>query len=306
MNTQRILSLIASSTETICALGFEHLLVGRSHECDYPTSVTNLPICSSAKFDTNGTSTEINSRVKDTLRDALSVYNVNIDQLQSLNPTLIVTQDQCDVCAVSLNDVKKAVKENLKSNPRIISLAPDTIEDIYKGIKEIAEAIDEPESGQELVRSMSDRIKRIENQSKAIEHKPRVACIEWIDPLIGAGNWIPELVEVAGGTNTIGHAGRHAPRLPTWELEDVNPEYIIAMPCGWGIEKARKEMDTLSQQDFWPQLRAVQENKVFLTDGNHFFNRPSPRIVESIEILTEILHPEIFGDKHYGTGWTRY
>ncbi|MCH6256833.1 cobalamin-binding protein [Puniceicoccaceae bacterium K14] len=306
MNTPRIISLIASSTETLCALGFQHLLVGRSHECDYPISVSNLPACSSAKFDTNGTSSEIDDRVQNTLKEALSVYNVDIEKLQNLNPSLIITQDQCDICAVSLSDVQKAVDEKLQSNPAIISLAPNSIEDIFSGIKEIANALDEPQKGIDLVNSLSHRIEKIRSLTKTAMNKPKVACIEWIDPLIGAGNWIPEIVSSAGGVNTIGQTGRNALRLALSELERVDPEYIVAMPCGWGIEKARQEIDTLARQKFWPRLKAVKENKVFLADGNHFFNRPSPRIVESIEILAEILHPELFEQKHYESDWVRY
>ncbi len=299
----RIVSLIASATEIVCALGLEDQLVGRSHECDFPPSVQRLPVCTEPKFDVTGSSADIDRRVKAVLQDALSVYRVHTDMLRALRPDVIVTQSQCEVCAVSQRDVEEAVGQWLDGRPRIVSLAPNALADVWDDIRRVAEALDVAGRGEELVRQLRQRITAIADRARALPHRPTVACIEWIDPLMAAGNWTPELVELAGGTNLFGTPGRHSPGL-TWEqLQERNPEVIVVMPCGFDLERTRRDMPALTRRPGWVDLAAVRAGRVFLADGNQYFNRPGPRLVESLEILAELCHPEEFAFGHEGSGW---
>jgi iron complex transport system substrate-binding protein len=305
MQGPRIVSLIASATEIVCALGLEDHLVGRSHECDYPESVKCLPACTAPKFNTDGTSYEIDQRVKAILQEGLAVYRVNAALLQEIQPEVIVTQTQCEVCAVSLRDVEEATCQWLGSRPKIVSLHPNGLSDVWQDIRLVAEAVAVPQRGLALVDFLQSRIKDIAAAAQAQAERPTVACIEWIDPLMAAGNWVPELVALAGGVNLFGEAGKHSPWMTWEELRKKDPDFILIMPCGYDIERSRQEIGGLAAQPGWRSLRAVQNRHVYLTDGNQFFNRPGPRIVESLEIMAEILQPRAFSFGHEGRGWVR-
>ncbi len=301
----RIVSLIASATEIVCALGFEDQLVARSHECDFPESVRRLPVCTAPKFDVEGSSAEIDRRVKATLQDAVSVYRVDTDLLQRVRPDVIVTQAQCEVCAVSLRDVEEMVCGWVGSRPRLVSLNPNRLADVWQDIGLVAEALGVPERGAALVARLQGRMAALREQAHRLAQRPTVACLEWLDPLMAAGNWMPELVEMAGGVNLFGTAGAHSPWM-TWEqLRQRDPEVIVALPCGFDLPRTRREIAALTGREDWPQLRAVRQGRVYVTDGNQFFNRPGPRLVESLEILAEILHPGAFRLGCEGTGWQR-
>ncbi len=305
MPEHRIVSLIASATEIVAALGFEKQLVGRSHECDYPESVLKLPACSAPRIDVHGSSREIDDRVKDVLRQAVSVYTVHTDVLDQLEPTVIITQTQCEVCAVSLKDVERAMCDLVSSRPAIVSLEPMRLADVWSDIRRVAEALEAEDRAEGLVRSLRARLDRLAERTAALAKRPSIACIEWIDPLMAAGNWVPELVEIAGGRDMLGTAGRHSGYM-TWEqLEDADPDVIAIMPCGFGIARAREEMPALTKRPGWSELRAVQAGRVYVTDGNRYFNRPGPRLVESAEILAELLHPGGWRFEYQGTGWMR-
>jgi iron complex transport system substrate-binding protein len=301
----RIVSLIASATEIVCALGFEGDLVGRSHECDFPESVKRLPVCTAPKFNTEGTSYQIDQRVKAILQEGLSVYRVDAERLRELGPDVIVTQSHCEVCAVSLRDVERAVCSWLGACPRLVSLAPDALADVWTGIGQVAEALDARERGAELIRSLQARMAAVTDRARTLAGRPAVACVEWIEPLMAAGNWMPELVEMAGGVNLFGAAGRHAPWLSWEELCARDPEVIVLLPCGFDIARTRQDLPLLADRPEWPRLRAVRAGRVFLTDGNQYFNRPGPRLAESVEILAELLHPGVFAFGHEGVGWQR-
>ena len=306
MVTMRIVSLIASATEIVAALGCEDQLVARSHECDFPPSVGKLPVCTGPKFDIHGSSAEIDRRVKEILQNALSVYRVDADKLRALRPDVIVTQSHCEVCAVSLKDVEQATCDWLESQPRIVSLAPNALADLWNDIVRVAEALGLPQRGHELVAKLQERMASISRRARGISPPwPTVACIEWIDPLMSAGNWMPELIDMAGGVNLFGVAGQHSPHMTWDQLFARDPDVIIAMPCGWDIPKSRQEMAALTAKPEWPMLRAVKEGRVVVTDGNQYFNRPGPRLVESLEILAEVLHSEAFHFGHEGVGWER-
>ncbi|OAI45882.1 cobalamin-binding protein [Planctomycetaceae bacterium SCGC AG-212-F19] len=302
----RIVSLIASATEIVCALGFEDQLVGRSHECDFPPAVKGLPVCTAPKFKVEGTSAEIDARVIAILQHALSVYRVDAAILRELRPDVIVTQTQCEVCAVSEKDVTAALGQWLDSPPRMVSLATNALADFWTDIARVAEALGAPDRGTALVRKLQGRMADIAAQANQLPHRPSIACVEWIDPLMSAGNWMPELVAMAGGFFLFGEAGQHSPRLAWDEFCRADPDVILVMPCGWDIPKAREELPALSRKPEWPTLRAVRQGRVYLADGNQYFNRPGPRLVESLEILAEVLHPESFRFGHERTGWQKY
>ena len=302
----RIISLIPSSTEIVCALGYKDQLVGRSHECDFPQGVEQLPICSEPKFNPDqGTSRQINDQVKKIVQESLSVYRVDTERLKSLKPDIIITQAQCEVCAVSINDVERAVSDWLEAKPKIVSLTPNSLDDLWKGIENVAEVLGNPQKGMELIKHYQDRISEITNQAAQFNKCPSVVCIEWIDPLMAAGNWMPEFIEMLGGHNCFGEAGKHSPKITWEELKEKDPDVIIGMPCGWGIDRCREEMKILTSKSDWSALKAVRQGRVTLADGNQYFNRPGPRLVESLEILAEIMYPDITHYDHKGKGWVQ-
>jgi len=303
MTTHRIISLIASATEIVAALGCEDMLVGRSHECDYPPSVLRLPACSEAKLDVNGSSRQIDERVKAILQDAVSVYRVFSEKLDELQPTIVITQTQCEVCAVSLKDVERAVCELVSSHPQIVALEPNWLEDVWGDIRAVAEAVGVPQRGEELIAQSQRRLSELQAATQSIAARPTIACIEWIDPLMAAGNWVPELVEIAGGENLFGTTGEHSPWMTWEELIAADPEVIALLPCGFDIPRVRQELPVLTDHPAWNELQAVRNGRVYVTDGNQYFNRPGPRLVESAEILAEILHPGRFDFGRQGTGW---
>ena len=302
----RIISLIPSATEIVCALGFAKHLVGRSHECDYPASVRALPVCTAAKFDPEGTSDQIDQRVKAILQEAVSVYRIDADLLDRLAPDLILTQSQCEVCAVSFKDVAAAASQLIASQPRLVSLEPNLLADVWGDIQRVAAALEVAEKGAEVVAHLKGRMETVVQQVQGLAERPRVACIEWIEPLMAAGNWVPELVEMAGGKNLFGVAGAHSPWMQWEQLQEQDPDVIVVLPCGYDIEKSRREMGGLTAQNGWSDLRAVRAGRVYLTDGNRYFNRPGPRLVESLEIMAEVLHPRAFQYAYEGKGWQHF
>lgn len=301
----RIVSLIASATEIACALRFEEALVGRSHECDFPPSVQRLPVCTAPRFDVHGSSRDIDERVKATLQEAASVYQVDAELLRQLQPDVILTQTQCEVCAVSERDVQQALASWLGNRPRVVSLAPNCLADVWTDIERVAQALDVPERGRQVVADLKRRIDEVASRASYFRPQPTVACLEWLDPLMAAGNWVPELVDLAGGINLFGVAGKHSPWMTADQLRERDLDVIIALPCGFDLERTRREMPAVEKLPGWRELRAVQRGRVYVTDGNQFFNRPGPRLVESLEILAEILHPCSFSFGHEGTGWQR-
>lgn len=301
----RIVSLLPSATEIVSALGFQNALVGRSHECDFPAGVAALPVCTEPKLNPQGTSGEIHRRVEELLRDSLAVYRVFSDVLQELQPTHVVTQTQCDVCAVSLEDVHAALAEWTDHRPQLIALNPVALDDVYADIRRVAAGLDAPERGAALVESMQARFSAITERAATADARPRVACIEWLKPLMAAGNWIPEMVEMAGGENLLGERGVYSPWLTWKELTEADPDLILLFPCGFDKDKTRGELPDLAARTQWQQLRAVREGRVFIADGNQYFNRPGPRLVETLEIMAEVMHPELFDFGHAGAGWER-
>ncbi len=291
MSAPRIVSLIASATEIVDALGQIDNLVGRSHECDYPERVKLLPVCTRPRIPVDGTSREIDQLVKEAARTSISIYDVLEDTIGRLEPSHILTQIQCEVCAVSLRDVEAAIARGMKGNPQVVSLQPNSLSDIWEDFRRVARALGIEEHGEEVVRGLQARLSR----RIAAGPAPRVACIEWIEPLMAAGNWTPELIELAGGINLFGEAGKHSPWM-TWEqLVAADPDVLIIAPCGFDLARTGQEMYWLTDRPGWRDLRAVRTHRVYLADGNQYFNRPGPRVVETYEMLVEMLHPPWHG-----------
>ncbi len=299
----RIVSLIPSGTEILATLGLTNAIVGRSHECDHPPEIKNLPVCTAARLNSNASSSEIHNQVNDILQSALSIYQIKTDVLEQLQPTHILTQDQCDVCAVSFQEVEKAVASLIHSSPQIISLQPNFLKDVWHDIERVGQIF-----GVDSVKTLENleaRVKICQHKVKGLslnEH-PTVVCIEWTDPLMVAANWIPELVNLAGGQSLFGATGQSSPHLEWETLIASNPDVIIFMPCGFDLQRTRQEAQLLTQRPDWEKLHATKAGRIYITDGNAYFNRPGPRLADSLEILAEILHPEIFEYGYKGTAW---
>ncbi|MHB8629343.1 MAG: cobalamin-binding protein [Aggregatilineales bacterium] len=300
----RIVSLLPSATEIVCALGFTDQLVGRSHECDYPAWVAQLPICSEPNF-IPGSSREIDQYVQTMLQSALSIYRIHSDVIKELQPDFIITQSQCEVCAVSLKDVERASCEWLGIDAQLVSLEPNGLDDVFADIERVAAALGVPDRGRQQTRAMRQQMQAIAEQTHRLIAKPTIACVEWLDPLIVSGNWMPELVEMAGGINLFGQADLHSPRIAWDDLKAHDPDVILLLPCGFNMERGKQDLPILRANPGWDELKAVREREVYLTDGHQYFNRPGPRLVDSLEILAEIIHPEQFHFGYEGTGWQR-
>lgn len=298
----RIVSLIASATEMVHALGLGDSQVGRSHECDYPPAVMELPVCTAPVFDIHGDSQQIDQRVKETLASAESVYKVFDDVLERLAPTHIVTQTQCKVCAVSLGDVERALSARFSTRPQVVAMEPNSLDQIYQDILRLAAACDVEERGRRLVTNVQDEMKCISAVARSTGRKPGVINIEWQEPLMAAGNWIPELVDMLGAENLLGSAGEHSPWMKWEDVVAADADVIVCMPCGYDLRRTRAEMHWLTSRKEWDDLRA----RVYLADGNQYLNRPGPRVAASLRILAEILYPEAFEPTLKDIGWEKF
>jgi iron complex transport system substrate-binding protein len=301
----RLLPLLSSATEIIHALGLGEFQVGRSHECDYPPQVLSLPICTRPNIPVDGSSAEIDRWVKERAASAVSIYDVDASLIRTLRPTHIFTQTQCKVCAVSLEDVERAIGANIGHPVRIVALEPYALADVWRDIERVAISCGYPERGEALTRSLQQRIEAITERITYSYLRPAVAALEWLDPLMTVGNWMPELITRAGGRNLFGEPGIHSPWMSWEDLLAADPDVIVALPCGFNLERGVKEIRLLANRPHFADLKAVRTGNLYACDGNQFFNRPGPRLAESLEILAEILHPEIFAPRFEKIGWIR-
>ncbi len=239
------------------------------------------------------------------MKEAVAIYEVLEDQLRSLAPDVIVTQSQCEVCAVSFEEVETLVASWSRRDVALVSLEASTLTDVYDDIMRVAEVLGVSEAGDDLVTDMTNRAMAVAGLAKEIDVSPRVACIEWSEPLMAAGNWIPEMVPLAGGRNLFGEAGGHAPALAWEELLEADPEVIVLMPCGYDLIRTIGEVEIFLAKPGWDNLTAVKTGRVYATDANAFFNRPGPRLADSLEMLAEILHPSVFQFGHEGADFRR-
>ncbi|MDZ7757205.1 cobalamin-binding protein [Rhodohalobacter sp.] len=302
-----MVSLLPGLTELVCKLGLQDRLVGRSHECDFPKSVTDLPVLTSPGYPhtPDSESGEIHRSVTGLLQKALSIYDVDDDTLIDLNPDIILTQDHCEVCAVTQDDLSSAVKQALGQTTEVVSVSPTDLEGVCQSFIDVADTLGVRQRGEELAGSIQSRFDEIRSVTAQLP-APDVVAIEWIEPLMTGGNWMPEMIEIAGGVPHLATAGKHSP----WQLwEDVvacDPDVLLIVPCGFGISKTKEEMTSITEKESWQDLTSVRQNEVYLLDGNHYFNRPGPRIKESVEILAEIFHPDVFKDRIDPNGWVRF
>jgi len=292
----RVASLLPSATEIVCAVGAAIDLVGISHECDFPESVRHLPALTRARLRPVRTSQEIDREVRSVLQDALAVYEIELAQLEAARPDVIVTQDLCDVCAVSFNDVCAATAALVHHPVRIVNLHPTRLDDIWADIGRVAEALGRERQGAAVVTGLQERCAKITRRALASAERPRVVSIEWLDPVMLGGMWMPELIEQAGGVPLVTRPGDHAPTLTRDALLALTPDVVLIKPCGFPLPRIIEELSLLPTSLPWESWRAVQEGRVYVADGNAYFNRPGPRIVESLEILAACLHPEMFKD----------
>jgi iron complex transport system substrate-binding protein len=311
----RLVSLLASATEMIAALGCLDQLVGRSHECDYPPQVLSLPVVSTVQIDINTGSAQIDAQIKqlahsrpipqDAALKALSIYAIDVAQLQTLRPDVILTQTQCEVCAVSERDVMQAVEHLIGLQPRVVSLAPHRLSDVWEDILRVGRALERQEPAQKLIQDYQQRLDRLSTITAqfATGAKPRVTVLEWLDPLMAAGNWTPELVAYAGGENVFGEIGLHSPWLSWEELQAADPEVLVLSPCGFTLERTMVDVPLLQRHPAWQTLRAVQAGRVYAIDGNQYLNRSGPRLVESAELLAHALWGERLAIEVDARGW---
>lgn len=301
----RVVSLIASATEILHELGGGALHVARSHECDWPERVLSLPQLTRPKFKVEGTSRQVDTAVKALVEQGLAVYEVDAPGLKAVAPDVILTQDQCEVCAVSLADVERAVATWTECSANVVSLRPHTMADVYADNQRIADAVGLPVAGAALNARMQRRLSELA-ASVVGRPRPRLAFVEWIDPPMSGGHWMPELIDAAGGVNLFGATGAQSPWISVADIAAADPDVILVAPCGYDLEKTREEMAVLDRNAVWRRLRAVREGRTFLADGNAYFNRPGPRLVDSAEILLEILHPGVKTFGHLGRSVQRH
>jgi iron complex transport system substrate-binding protein len=292
---QRVASLLPSATEIVCAVGAQDDLVGISHECDFPESVRHLPALTRARLRPVRSSREIDREVRSILQQALAVYEIELARLAEARPDVIVTQDLCDVCAVSFSDVCAATATLVQQQIRIVNLHPTRLDDIWADVSRVAEALGRERRGAEVVSDLRARTSRIRTRSSVDPKRPRVVSIEWLDPVMVGGMWMPELIEQAGGVPLVTRPGDHAPTLSKETLRTLDPDVVLIKPCGFPLERTLDELDVLRAALPWDSWREAQD-RVYVADGNAYFNRPGPRIVESLEILAGCVHPDAFAD----------
>ncbi len=292
----KVATLLPSATEIVCLLGAGPNLVAVSHECDYPPVAVGKRIITSSKVSFSLSSLEIDQDVRRILEHALGVYDIDTEALSETAPDVIVTQDLCDVCAVSYNDVERAARELLSPDVKLVNLKPTRLAEVLDGIVEVGSALGVEERAKHELALLQQRIDAISERASKLTSRPKVLTIEWIDPVMVGGTWMPELVELAGGEALVTKAGDHAPTLNREQLAALRPDVVLIKPCGFDLARTAQEAGVLSEligSMPWP---ACSEERVFVADGNAFFNRPGPRLVESLEILAACVHPSEFGD----------
>jgi len=301
---ERIVSLLASGTELVCRLGLGERLVGRSHECDYPEWVKRLPEVSRPTFEIGGSSREIDERVRERLHAGEPLYEVDEARLLELAPDILITQTHCEVCAVSPADLAHHVSAKLQRQ-QLVALSTGTLAAILDGFLEVARVLGRAEAGAELVAALRAELSAVADKTRPLR-RPTVACLEWIEPVFAMGNWGPELVELAGGESVLGSPGEHSTTTPWTLVREADPEVLVIAPCGFGLERTLREVHLLTEQPGWRELRAVRNERVFIADGNLYFNRSGPIMFKTPEILAEMLHPRVFPAAHEGLVWQRY
>ena len=288
----KIVSLLPSATELVCGLGLRDQLVGVSHECDYPVSVVGLPILTSSRIPEGLSSSEIDRLVTDQLKNDEALYDLVMEPLVELQPDLIVTQALCDVCAVSGNDVAKAIG-SLPGDPQVINLEPICLDDVLETVTLLAEAAQCVEQGQRYRAELQSRIDTVSERSTPLTDKPRVALLDWLEPLFDGGHWTPEIIALAGGIPVFGDKRQPSQRREWHELVDAAPDIIFIALCGFNVERSLQDVEAFLKTEGFIELHRRTGTQVYLVDGNAYFSRPGPRLVDALEIMANALHPDI-------------
>ena len=291
----RIVSLLPSTTEIVCALGLEDSLAGITHECDYPASVIDKPRLTASRISQETMSSkEIDHAVRSQLDGHGSIYDLDEARLRELNPDLILTQELCDVCAVSYKTVERAARM-FEAGVRVVSLEPNTIADIFENIRTVGELTERKSEAAKLVDDLSARLDRVRELTARSDYRPRTLMLEWLEPAFAPGHWVPEQVAIAGGDQGFGRAGRPSTTTTAEEIRAYAPEVIVLIPCGYYKEDILRQLPSANLPAGWEDLPAVRSGEVWATDATSYFSRPGPRVVDGVEILARILHPEVFG-----------
>ena len=288
----KIVSLLPSATELVCGLGLRDQLVGVSHECDYPVSVVGLPILTSSRIPEGLSSSEIDRLVTDQLKNDEALYDLVMEPLVELQPDLIVTQALCDVCAVSGNDVAKAIG-SLPGDPQVINLEPICLDDVLETVTLLAEAAQCVEQGQRYRAELQSRIDTVSERSTPLTEKPRVALLDWLEPLFDGGHWTPGIIALAGGIPVFGDKRQPSQRREWHELVDAAPDIIFIALCGFNVERSLQDVEAFLKTEGFIELHRRTGTQVYLVDGNAYFSRPGPRLVDALEIMANALHPDI-------------
>jgi iron complex transport system substrate-binding protein len=297
----RIVSLLASATELVHAIGAGDELVARSHECDFPESVKALPVVSRPAFDVTGSSRAIDRRVRERLASGAPLYEVDDDAIARLEPDVVLTQTHCEVCAPSPADVERGGVPPL-CRRQVAALRSGTLEGILAGFVEVATVLGRHDAGARLVAELRARTEAVSARTRSLP-RPTVVCLEWLDPVFAMGNWGPEIVELAGGTSLLGRPGEHSTTTPWEAVLEADPDVLVVAPCGFTVDRTLSEIEALTTRPGYATLKAARAGQVYVADGNRFFNRSGPSAFESVELLAEILHPDVFPPKHRGAGW---
>jgi iron complex transport system substrate-binding protein len=301
--SMRICSLLPSATEIVYALGLGDQLVGVTHECDYPPEATRLPAVTRAVFDHSSSSSQaIHNHVTDAIHGGTSIYALDRDLLAELRPDLILTQELCEVCAVSYDEVARAVRL-LPGEQRVLSLEPTSLDGVLQTIDELGRLAGAEANAGEVIASLRKRIERVGLATGGVVDPPRVLCVEWLDPLFVGGHWVPEMVQIAGGYDGLTQPGRHSRQVSWQEIASYDPTVIVFMPCGYDLRRTVEEFGGWMLPEVWTSLAAVRAGRVYATDGSAYFSRPGPRLVDGLEILAEVLHPEMFPRRTPQDAW---
>jgi len=288
----KIVSLLPSATEIVCELGLGSQLVGVTHECDYPPFVQSLPKVTGTLIPHDASSREIDLLVRERLKTQRALYHLDLPTLQQLEPELLVTQALCDVCAVAEAEVNAAAC-SLPSHPRVVNLEPMRLSEVFDCIRMVGDAAGIPDHAKAVIAALQARVDRIVERNQQLTERPRVVLLEWIDPPFSSGHWSPELVRLAGGVEGIGLEGERSRTTPWDEIVQFNPQYLIVACCGFTVERTLIDLPILERYPGFHDLSCVRNNQVFVIDGNSYFSRPGPRLVESLELLAHLLHPQL-------------
>lgn len=303
MSKPRIVSLLPSATEIVCALGLGPNLVGRSHACDFPLEVRNIPSMTRPRVNVLKPSRTLHRSVVKLIEKVLSVFEVDAEKLRAARPDFIITQHQCEACAVTEKNLSDALAKWTGAKPTIISLAPTTLSEVWASFGTVGEMMDLGWAGRELAEQARERVEVIAERAPPLKDRPTVACVEWLDPPMIAGNWVPELVVAAGGRPVLAKRGEHAEQTTLGKIAEAAADAMILMPCGFDLERTMTEGREFLDRPSMAKTPAVRNNRVWSVDGNAYFNRPGPRLMTSVEILTEILNPGLFNAGYEGVGW---